>query len=198
MKKKRIFIILILIALTLTILVSLCFGKNNNKTFIKDGVLFALTLDGLAISDFPERGDYSVEIDCDNAVGKWLPKEWKFVLENITGKDTVNLFRAPYGAYNNNLLNIAKDEFGLNTIQWDVDTLDWKGLTGVEICNRVMDKVKNGSIILCHNNSDHILDALPLVLTSLINAGYKVTSVGELIMHDNYYIDNLGIQRKNI
>ena len=33
MKKKRIFIILILIALTLTILVSLCFGKNNNKTF---------------------------------------------------------------------------------------------------------------------------------------------------------------------
>ncbi|MBQ4558490.1 MAG: polysaccharide deacetylase family protein [Clostridia bacterium] len=120
------------------------------------------------------------------------------LIENIIGKDTVNLFRAPYGAYNNNLLNIAKDEFGLNTIQWDVDTLDWKGLTGVEICNRVMDKVKNGSIILCHNNSDHILDALPLMLTSLINAGYKVTSVGELIMHDNYYIDNLGIQRKNI
>ncbi|MBQ7030901.1 MAG: hypothetical protein IJN13_00830 [Bacilli bacterium] len=91
MKKKRIFIILILIALTLTILTSLCFGKNNNKTFIKDGVLFALTLDGLAISDFPERGDYSVEIDCDNAVGKWLPKEWKFVLENITGKVSCNL-----------------------------------------------------------------------------------------------------------
>ena len=119
------------------------------------------------------------------------------LIEKIIGEGKVNLFRAPYGAYNNNLLTIAKDEFNLKTIQWDVDTLDWKGLSGVEICNRVMDKVQNGSIILCHNNSDHILDALPLMLTSLANAGYEVTSVGELIMQENYYIDNLGIQRKN-
>ena len=118
------------------------------------------------------------------------------LIEKIIGEGKVNLFRAPYGAYNNNLLTIAKDEFNLKTIQWDVDTLDWKGLSGVEICNRVMDKVQNGSIILCHNNSDHILDALPLMLTSLANAGYEVTSVGELIMQENYYIDNLGIQRK--
>ena len=31
----------------------------------------------------------------------------------------------------------------------------------------------------------------------LINAGYDVVSVGELIIQDDYYIDNLGIQRKN-
>ena len=57
--------------------------------------------------------------------------------------------------------------------------------------------VKNGSIILCHNNADHVLDALPLMLERLINAGYEICSVGELIIHDDYYIDNLGIQRKN-
>ena len=67
----------------------------------------------------------------------------------------------------------------------------------MEICERVMDRVKSGSIILCHNNSEHILDALPLMLERLINAGYEVVSVGELIMQDNYYIDHLGIQRKN-
>ena len=115
-------------------------------------------------------------------------------IEAITGKK-VELFRAPYGAYNNTMLNLT-DRLGLKTIQWDVDTLDWKGLSGIEICERVMSKVKNGSIILCHNNSDHILDALPLMLERLLNAGYEVVSVGELIMHDNYYIDNLGIQRK--
>ncbi len=119
------------------------------------------------------------------------------LIEDIIGEDSVELFRAPYGAYNNNLLNIADNEFGLKTIQWNIDTLDWKGLSGTEICNRVMSKLENGSIILCHNNSDHILDALPLIIESVVNAGYDIVSVGELIMHDNYYIDNLGIQREN-
>ncbi len=115
-------------------------------------------------------------------------------IKNLTGKE-VNLFRAPYGSYNNTMLNLT-DSMGLKTIQWDVDTLDWKGYSGLDICERVMSKVKNGSIILCHNNADHILDALPLMLERLINAGYEVVSVGDLIMHNNYYIDNLGIQRK--
>ena len=112
----------------------------------------------------------------------------------ITNKK-VELFRAPYGSYNNTLLNLT-DSLGLKTIQWDVDTLDWKGLSGSEILDRVMSKVKNGSIILCHNNSDNILDALRLILDRLTTAGYKITSVGDLILKDNYYIDHAGVQRK--
>lgn len=72
------------------------------------------------------------------------------LIKDITGKE-VKLFRAPYGAYNNTLLDTAAS-LGLETIQWDVDTLDWKGLSGEEICSRVLKLVKNGSIILCHNN----------------------------------------------
>lgn len=116
-------------------------------------------------------------------------------IKKITNKD-VNLFRAPYGSYNNTMLNLT-DKLGLKTIQWDVDTLDWKGLSGLEICERVMSKVKCGSIILCHNNADNILEGLPLMLERLLNAGYEVVSVGELIYSEDYYIDNLGIQRKN-
>ncbi len=116
-------------------------------------------------------------------------------IKKITGKE-VNLFRAPYGSYNNTMLGLA-NSMNLKTIQWDVDTLDWKGYSGVDICERVMSKVKNGSIILCHNNADHILDALPLMLERLVNAGYEVVSVGELVIEQDYYIDHLGIQRKN-
>lgn len=116
-------------------------------------------------------------------------------IKAITGKE-ITLFRSPYGAYNNTSINVASS-MGLKTIQWSVDTLDWKGYKGVDICERVMSKVDNGSIILCHNNADHVLDALPLILERLINAGYEVCSVGELIIYNDYYIDNLGIQRKN-
>ena len=115
-------------------------------------------------------------------------------IESVTNKK-VELFRAPYGSYNNAMLNLTEN-MGIKTIQWDVDTLDWKGLSGLEICERVMSKVKNGSIILCHNNAENILEALPMMLERLLNAGYEIVSVGELIMHENYYIDSLGIQRK--
>lgn len=117
------------------------------------------------------------------------------LIKNITNKD-VKLFRPPYGAYNNTLLDVC-DELGLKAIQWDVDSLDWKGLTAQNIANRVLSQVKNGSIVLFHNNADHILTALPLVLSALNQKGYQILSVGELIYQDNYTIDRKGMQIKN-
>lgn len=135
--------------------------------------------------DFVELSTTQMELELTTSIN---------LIEKLTSKK-VELFRAPYGSYNNNVITTAEN-LGLKTIQWDVDTLDWKGLTGVEICERVMSRVKNGSIILNHNNSENVLDALPLMLERLINAGYKIVSVGDLIYASDYYIDNLGIQRK--
>lgn len=116
-------------------------------------------------------------------------------IKSATGKD-VNLFRAPFGSYNNDLLDTA-ESLNLKTIQWDVDSLDWKGLSASEITNRVMSRVKNGSIILMHNNSDNILDALRLLLNRLKVQGYKITSISDLIYQDDYTIDRNGVQHKN-
>ena len=44
---------------------------------------------------------------------------------DITGKP-VRLFRPPFGDYNNQLLTTASS-LGLYTIQWSIDSLDWKG-----------------------------------------------------------------------
>ena len=116
-------------------------------------------------------------------------------IENITDKK-VSLFRAPFGSYNNDLLDTA-EELGLKTIQWDVDSLDWKGLSASDISSRVMSRAKNGSIILMHNNSDNVLDALRLVLNRLKVQGYKVTGISELIYQEDYTIDRNGVQHKN-
>ena len=116
-------------------------------------------------------------------------------IKNITNKE-VTLFRAPYGSYNNNLIEIA-ESFNLKTIQWDVDSLDWKGLSAEQISLRILNGAQNGSIILCHNNSDHILDALPIVLDRLQKKGFKVTNIGDLIYQDDYSINSQGIQIKN-
>lgn len=115
------------------------------------------------------------------------------LITNITGKE-VKFFRAPFGDYNDNLITIA-GSLGLKTIQWDVDSLDWKGLSAEEILTRIKNSVKNGSIILCHNNSDHILEALPLIISYLKSEGYSMVKISDLVYNDNYIIDNNGLQK---
>lgn len=114
------------------------------------------------------------------------------LIKNITNTN-VELFRPPFGAYNDSLI-LAAESLGLTTIQWSVDSLDWKGLSAMEICNRILNGVRSGSIILCHNNSDHILEALPIVLDRLAKKGYTVGPVGDLIIKGDYEIDNNGMQ----
>ena len=113
-------------------------------------------------------------------------------IEKLTGKK-VTLFRPPYGDYNNTLIDTC-GEMGLYPIQWDVDSLDWKNLSGTEIALRIINGVKNGSIILCHNNGLHTAEALPLIFSTLKNRGYVFVPIGELIYTNNYYIDHNGRQ----
>ena len=107
----------------------------------------------------------------------------------------VKLFRAPFGSYNNTLINTA-ESLGLTTIQWTIDGLDWKGISAKDITTRVLNKVNNGSIVLFHNNSDHIVEALPMILERLKMQGYTISCVGDLIMKENYTIDHAGVQKK--
>lgn len=112
----------------------------------------------------------------------------------ITGKP-VELFRPPFGDYNNQLLQVARG-MGLYTIQWSVDSLDWKGLSAREIASRVQ-KAESGDIILCHNNSDHIVEALPAIFESLKLKGLSVVPIGQLIYRDGYRIDSSGRQMED-
>ena len=171
------------------------------------GVKATFFLVGFWVEDYPEM----TKKICDNGfeigthsnthpdMTKLSVEEQKLELEtsinlikNITQKE-VQLFRPPYGAYNDNLISTA-ESLGLTTIQWSVDSLDWKGLSAMEITNRIMNGARNGSIILCHNNSDHILDALPIVLDRLQKRGFTVGPVGDLLIKGEYTIDNNGMQ----
>lgn len=113
-------------------------------------------------------------------------------ITDITGAE-VKFFRAPFGEYNDTLIKLL-EERSIKCIQWTEDSLDWKGLSGKEITERILKTVKSGSIILCHNNSDHITDALPTLLMGLKNKGLKSVRMDELVYESDYYIDTNGIQ----
>ena len=113
-------------------------------------------------------------------------------LQKITGEQT-RLYRTPYGEYNDTVINTAREN-GYYTIQWNVDTLDYKGLTGDEMWGRIKEKLQKGSIILTHNGTEHTADSLDMLLKNIKTNGYQVTTVSDLIYKDNYIIDNNGTQ----
>lgn len=135
-------------------------------------------------ADFTSLSSSQMELELTQSVKK---------ISSITGKN-VTLFRAPFGAYDNNVISVA-EKLQLQTIQWDVDSLDWKGISGEEITRNIVRKVRSGSIILCHNNAEHILEALPSIIRILKSQGYSFVHISDLLLKGDYTIDNAGMQR---
>lgn len=115
-------------------------------------------------------------------------------IEEVCGKKTT-LFRPPYGDYDDLLIETA-EKAGLFTIQWSVDSLDWKNLSAADIAKRVVTKTKSGSIILCHNNGKHTAESLPLIFATLKSEGYEFVPTSELIYKSDYEIKPDGTQVK--
>lgn len=108
------------------------------------------------------------------------------------------LYRPPFGEYNNTVLDAAT-ECGYYSIQWDVDSLDWKELGVEHEINQVLNHkhLDNGSIILFHNDAKYTPDALNTIIQGLKEKGYELVPISELIHRDNYYMDHEGRQIVN-
>ena len=116
------------------------------------------------------------------------------IIEKETGQK-VSLFRAPYGDYNDLVIKSATD-LGLFTIQWSIDSLDWKDLSANEIYNRVVSRAHNGAIVLFHNQGKHTAKALPKIIKDLKNKGYSFVKISDLIYKENYQMLPNGAQAK--
>ena len=116
-------------------------------------------------------------------------------IEAITGKRPF-LFRPPYGDYNDTVVKTLR-ELGHYTIQWDVDSLDWKELGVSPMVERVTSKVQSGSVVLFHNAAKYTPAALPSIIENLQAKGYKIVPISEIIYREDFNIDHTGKQIPN-
>lgn len=113
-------------------------------------------------------------------------------VEAITGVRPT-LVRLPYGDYDDQVIATIRS-MGMEPIQWDVDSLDWKDLSAEEISTRVLDRVAEGSIVLFHNAALHTPAALPSIIEGLQGDGYTFLPISQLILPGEYTIDHTGKQ----
>ncbi|MBR7081285.1 MAG: polysaccharide deacetylase family protein [Oscillospiraceae bacterium] len=116
-------------------------------------------------------------------------------VEAVTGVRPT-LFRAPYGEYDDHVVT-AIESIGVKVVQWDVDSLDWKDYSADTIYKRVTERVQPGSIVLFHNAAKHTPEALTPIIEYLIQNGYEIMKVSDLLLKEDYHIDNTGRQIAN-
>lgn len=114
------------------------------------------------------------------------------LVKSITGNPTT-LFRPPYGEYNDTVVKVSREE-GYECVQWNVDSLDWKNLGTEQMVKQCTKSVNPGDIVLFHNDSKYILEALPQILEYYTQAGYKIIPVSQLLLKGETWIDHTGEQ----
>lgn len=122
-------------------------------------------------------------------------KQVHTALTDLWGQEPT-VFRPPFGEYSDKVIEAAT-ELNYLTIQWSVDSLDWKDLSQGEIVTRVTGKLHPGAIVLFHNNGRYTAEALPGIIAFAKENGYEIVPISQLLYKDNYYIDSSnGAQKK--
>ena len=186
-------------------------GNEDTQTLIDILQAHGVTATFFAVGDWAERYPESVKAlaEAGNEVMNHSSDHAHFsslssqqIAENIrscnekiaalTGTEPT-LFRCPYGEYDDHVIQ-GVEALGMTAVQWDVDSLDWKGISAQEIRQRVLKNVRSGSIILFHNAAIHTPEALPGILDALRAEGYTVVPVSQLLLQGETRIDNTGRQ----
>ncbi|MDR2203406.1 MAG: polysaccharide deacetylase family protein, partial [Nitrososphaerota archaeon] len=91
-----------------------------------------------------------------------------------------DMFRPSYGAINNNVVSVSED-MNLAIILWTITALDWQSQDADAIYEMVVDNVRDGVIVLCHDTVEATIDAMERVIPELVLSGYNLVTVSELL-----------------
>ena len=108
------------------------------------------------------------------------------ILEQFSGQQAVPYWRPPYGLMNAAVRDAAASVGYTKTFMWDIDTVDWKpiadgGPTAEQIAAKVVGNARDGSIVLMHLGGYETLDALAIMIPTLRDRGFLLTSLSDLL-----------------
>ncbi|MFH1386166.1 MAG: polysaccharide deacetylase family protein [bacterium] len=110
-------------------------------------------------------------------------RETSLLIMKATNKKVV-LFRPPHGRLPYSKRKLI-EKAGYEIVLWNANADDFyqpkKGMrTAASIAKRVTSLVRNGSVVLMHDNSRQIVEALPIMIKDLKKKGYSFTTVSGL------------------
>lgn len=106
-------------------------------------------------------------------------------IKRLANADCKPLFRPPFGAWNQEVLEVVGEIGYTYSIYWSIDTIDWKEPDADVIVSRVMENVKSDEIILMHLEYFNTAKATEMMIPKLKDLGYQFVCVSELLKSNN-------------
>ena len=100
------------------------------------------------------------------------------LIEEITGSAPV-FYRPPYGAVNDKVREVSEN-LGFSLLMWSIDPKDWKEKDAEVTYEHILERVTDGSVILCHDIYESTLEMVEMLLDELTERGYRFVTVSEL------------------
>lgn len=99
------------------------------------------------------------------------------IIEEVSGKKPKWL-RPPFGAYNQTVIDIAKNDYGMDILNWTDGSLDWEGVKdGYKdpkiVIKDTMEQLHRGAVVLMHDTLKHTAEALPEIIRQMKTEGYE-------------------------
>ncbi len=157
----------------------------------------------LAVIPYFEVANHSyTHIDLTHASPRIIGNELKATQERISRVAGTHglFFRPPYGK-TNYIVSRTAARLGLTTVLWDVESQDYrKDFGGDRIVKTVMDRVRNGSIVLMHMNGERsdTADILKKIIPGLHKRGFQMVTVSRLLEGCDGYVKENGHPKMSV
>lgn len=104
------------------------------------------------------------------------------VVKELTKNDEsgINLFRPPYGEYDERLISILQER-GYKVVMWSVESKDWLNLNVSETVDQVLANIHPGAVIIFRMGNKENLQSIPLIANSLRKQGYRIIPLSKMI-----------------
>ncbi|GAB2722274.1 polysaccharide deacetylase family protein [Paenibacillus thermoaerophilus] len=90
------------------------------------------------------------------------------------------LFAPPSGHFNETTVRVAAEEFGLTTVLWTLDTVDWKNPPASSVVRKIQQRLEPGFLVLMHPTAASS-GALPGMIEAARSKGIRLGTVSELL-----------------
>lgn len=162
-------------------IVDLLEDNDANGTFFVLGnkVKYYSDIINKSISNGNEIGNHSYNHKSLNNLSKedflYQINTTQDIIYEISGY-TPKYLRPTYGNTNSKL----KQYTSLEIVLWNVDPEDWKYKNSKTIAKRVLDKVKDESVVLMHDTKERTVNALKIIIPELKSQGYQFVTISQL------------------
>jgi len=100
----------------------------------------------------------------------------------------ISFLRPPGGIYGPNVQAAAREQ-DLALLHWSIDPRDWATSNTAAIKNSVINRVRDGDVILLHDMSDSSVNAALEIVDTLQAQGYRFVTASELARLKNITLD---------